>query len=1212
MGLGNVYLTIQVTAPGGGPRAFTAYVVALDAQTGAERWRTAASSSTGVACTDPVFDQLNQLLYVGTTAGALVALEPTSGAVRWTYALDAGVHAAPALSGSQLCVGTDSGAVYLFDTANAAAAQAVNPVWRAQGPAEAAGTRVTTPLLADGLIYVITWVSDSGGIRVAPSTIEAGSGQLSTLASFSVTGASLDADFVPLPPVVGTHLFVGPNTPESAIFFNGYSDIQAVSLEGPAFDTFTIPDASLFFSSGIAQDPRDGSLYVGDSGGTLHVLDANLKPKRSVEAHDAIISTPVIDIDSGGQAAVYFGAFGPSSKLVWVLDPDSGNLVSIDTNQTSISLLSKRVANGVLYAAGNRPDPGASLAQVFALRVDTAVAAERAFIIESQLMQDYDEPTAGSLTSTARYQTHLTVVDDLKAPLGYEGLRIWAEAPTQVTIGGRSFSIDTRTPAVVQTEADGSLEIVSDATDMFATPLRVWATFMDPFERIVAYPDAEFHQRLAATVHDPTSDDPTTINLATARDYTNAPHNASGGTSLFSASEQPRAAQVATAIKTMSTAAGLDGPTVGRAPAVKGSAARADKYVAYPGDLPGTDYFPTDRSALRSISTPTPTAFSLNPDGSANEFSSLAVTDAAIAIDQLEGRDGMSALLQVGGISDWFKHLWDDIKKGFAKVTQFIVSVARDIYVGIQYVVNGITYAVKQIIRGIDDVAAAIGSFFVKLGKLIKNVIEAISIIFHFDRILDTQRVIEDFFSSNLGSLGSDINAAVPAVTTFLGRDESAMESDINAVINKIKGSLDAATLDRPAGAVASQSSGSGTAIAGLGQMGSTPHTIFSVAPVGDQRTQSHAVPCTWAMRKVSGNLKSVSSPATASLSDSNDPVSDFFATFLGTLQSDQTLNTAFAQTRADFEHTFRSMSVRNFLSMAVVDLLDVIKDLLIGAVAVVKALLAGLLEALGRGLSLLTDLGNLEIPIISSLYKALTGSPLTFIDLATFVAAIPITLLYRILDGKWPSQDSGVGAASGSPVMRRVAGLSTAIAYMFAGIVTAVLDAADIAASNQPLTARGPRMLGWKIAGAILLLGGIGATIFQGVEHTDFTGTDWVIWGTNLAALVVVLIVGGVGAVLPLTDAPLIGSMLNLILTVFQTYVVAGQFVSQEEKGDKPDVALFVAQLLLAVPMLVNPVKFFPAESLVPVVAPVSDVVFRLGAAGAYVADTVLEWSKL
>ena len=110
----------------------------------------------------------------------------------------------------------------------------------------------------------------------------------------------------------------------------------------------------------------------------------------------------------------------------------------------------------------------------------------------------------------ARYQTHLTIVDDQKAPQLHEPVKIWADKSVTITVDGQPLTVGPgdNDYAAVKTGADGSLVIVSDAKprsdmDMFATPLRVWASFMNSYERIVVNPDQEFQTRVTLRMRPP-------------------------------------------------------------------------------------------------------------------------------------------------------------------------------------------------------------------------------------------------------------------------------------------------------------------------------------------------------------------------------------------------------------------------------------------------------------------------------------------------------------------------------------------------------------------------------------------------------------------------------------------------------------------------------------------------------------------------------------
>src|SRR4051794_36806174 len=107
------------------------------------------------------------------------------------------------------------------------------------------------------------------------------------------------------------------------------------------------------------------------------------------------------------------------------------------------------------------------------------------------------------------------------------------------------------------------------------------------------------------------------------------------------------------------------------------------------------------------------------------------------AIDALDGQDWSSsdkasppmlAAAQLGALhlGSWFSDFWDWVKTAAATITHVIVSIAEDIYVGIRTIINGAASVFRAIITTIDDVASAVGTFFVELGHLIEQVIQAL------------------------------------------------------------------------------------------------------------------------------------------------------------------------------------------------------------------------------------------------------------------------------------------------------------------------------------------------------------------------------------------------------------------------------------------------------------------------------------------------------
>ena len=65
--------------------------------------------------------------------------------------------------------------------------------------------------------------------------------------------------------------------------------------------------------------------------------------------------------------------------------------------------------------------------------------------------------------SRAPYQTHVTIVDDQKAPQPNEPVKIWADAPTTLVIDGLSFDVgpgDTQY-AAARTGADDESNVLT-------------------------------------------------------------------------------------------------------------------------------------------------------------------------------------------------------------------------------------------------------------------------------------------------------------------------------------------------------------------------------------------------------------------------------------------------------------------------------------------------------------------------------------------------------------------------------------------------------------------------------------------------------------------------------------------------------------------------------------------------------------------------------
>ncbi|MDN5937683.1 MAG: hypothetical protein L0H83_03390 [Salinisphaera sp.] len=1137
-GLGRLCFVQQVSYPM--PGHVNVRFVALDAHTGQEIASYTPPGNT-TEYTGLVFDPINDLVYVGaapadldydnTTPGQLIALDVHTLAVKWTFQTAAGVDGTPALSGTQLCFGDRTGTVYLFDTRDALAnVAAPTPKWtwtvtNWSGLVPPTTQRTATPVLANGLVHAVAWGvwnSDPAlaWLVVARCNAQDGGNQEIEF-SFPVTSPVVDGaalESYAHAPILGTASIAGKAQP--ALFISGGNAVYTVPLvpspsQPNANASFVLPAGRIVTGFAYDDGTRAGTglsstgpspdairLWFGDNEGNLWSLNNSLHPvdntPYNLGPQSSIFTTPVLYKNPQGGLTVLFGA--SSSGLIpmaqppslYGYDPKAGQHASVPTGVTYIWSLSQGVTNGVVYAAGGgNATPDGQVSQVFCLRVDELPQALRDFIIESQLMQDPDQNAQGGSTdpnnpippSVARYQTHLTVVDDQKNPQPYEPVKIWADKPnTTITVDGQPFTIgpgDTQY-ASVKTGLDGSLVIVSDASDMFATPLRVWAGFMDPYERIVVNPDQEFHARVTTAHAVANDDDPDKANLQTAHNYNGQPLFTDGEKSQ----NQPK--NCADAVGQMNKGVGLSGGaskatfvkvmraiTGGYSTAEAGAAPQIDKYLAY-ADLTGASHFPANIPALRpaNVAAPVGLRFARPQDGKSSPpaFAAMHHTDALAAIDALPStkpdapwlKSALSAQSADGAFTvrrtdDLFTDFWNWLKgavqQAVAYITHIIVAVAEDVVVCIRMIVNGIEQVFKAIIKVVEDIAAAIGSFFQMLEKLIEDVIAALSVLFHFGEIIHTHKWIRDQINANLQqAIGAMQNQVKPPVDQFFQQGEQAITTLFSNIRQQLGINDD-------------------TQINSLNSAGSTAHTAFTAGPGAVGPTSggnSHAVQCTHTTQKMKNGLPSAAQPGHSVLSlskdapaiadDDDDALSAFVTNFVNSLQTNPAISTAFNNLKSAINNIGQSQSAGDFFKSALSLLLTLVEDLILGMVAVTQALVDGLIGAIQALINTVVSLLNtpVDIPFLSWLYQLIFGEPLTILNAVSLVAAIPVTIIYRVVEGRYPSEDGITGTAVTSAaltqprrtavsadVIKKMQGLIGGTIAIGLGIARAVVDLA-------------------------------------------------------------------------------------------------------------------------------------------------------------------------
>jgi hypothetical protein len=1263
----------QVTAGGG--RCFVnlgSGIVALDNHTGAELW--SGQLPNQGECKSIVYDRHHRLLYATDSNQTLFALDAATGEERWFFEAASAPISQPALRGGGLCI-VGNNVVYWLDT-NAALAQgntqSAAPTWQ---------TTLNTILTDNGVL-------DPALVQIATDTIyvtlnnnsptQSNGQEVWSLNSGDGSGAQ---DLTSGPPAGVLYVPVITNTNWGgveglSVFSNRGVSMMVSSINQPGvYGILTLPNNATF-APGLTV--YQNTLFAGGSDGNLYGLDltqdlGNDPPFQPVAqlgpSNQTSFGAGPVTIHTSQGDVIAFSTNNNNVGSIWLYLPPgptpqpNGALVQLETDHLVATQLTMD-ANGILYATGSDPVDNA-FGQVYAIRVDTLLQQERAFIVESELMQDFDEPAVGQLTATARYQTHVTVVDPNKAPQPFQAIKVWAETGDPnllalVLIDGSPYYVNDTTPAAVQTDAAGTVTIVSDAGDLSTPALKLWAGFMDPYERIVVYPDREFHNRLATTHYasGSTNPDPTRINLATATTYdvtqlTSPP-------TLFNQNdqlEQQKAQAAAQVIQQMTASVGYQkGVTPGPARRLRSSADTpplpfTTKYLAY-ADLAGAAYGPVNLPANRLVTATAPTGFSIeiNADNTITAQPNLAVADAADAIDALNGflyvftldysfldtlnggvitPELQAAFLAQGwplppdaaiqtestnfewgittwggqlaafriqnednalnvyyppapaaqrSLGSWLRHLWDKIKSGVAKVGKLIVSIGKDIYLGLKYIENGIEKILRVVLKDIEDFAIAIGSVFVQLGKDIVKAAEALSVIFHLGQVVNTYNAMKEYLAE------INLVATVQGATDAINAQFSTIQYDIAGAFDNLIGQLEGAA------ATAGMAGRSINAIGTLNGMGNSPRSIFNVGPKNSNQKSSNAVPAMWGIHKLRQNYPNATAPS--GRSGAAQRQTDTLAEFLTNFFSDPDNNSQISQAHRGIHTQLNFSSAKEFFASLLGTLLQGLETVALAAVDLVQSLVDGVVGAITA--DVISGLETIQIPVLSALWKALTGNPLTFLDVLLFVAAIPVTLVYRITEGAYPQAQFAAGvAASATTVLNRVAGLMSSIFGLINGAFSAISDAlviADVTLDGGPKWLMG--ILGTAAA--------VGLTIAAGLS----IGLEKESWVTFAAALGIASLVMNLSYVpLPAEVPSVVGVLLALLLAVivWQEYVH-----TQEQEADKLNLS---AGVLGLVPAIVNPIKFLPDDTLAPFVSPIADVVFGQAVAWLTLTATLETW---
>ena len=326
---------------------------------------------------------------------------------------------------------------------------------------------------------------------------------------------------------------------------------------------------------------------------------------------------------------------------------------------------------------------------------------------------------------------------------------------------------------------------------------------------------------------------------------------------------------------------------------------------------------------------------------------------------------GSAITVAAGDFWDWLVSVFDEVESFVVQEVKglyhFLATIAGEVY-------DVLLDCVAAVVNAVEFVLNKIEVFF-------EDLIKWLGFLFQWGDILRTHDVLKNVFNTymgkcvdGLGTARADIQAAFTSIQQSL--DAWA------GIPDNIPPSLSGGTLDgttRSAG----QAPGQDTPQANWGL-----HHLKSNAASGNTTAQPG--------QGIVGDILSVLKPLTDALEREKEVFQAAYDSFKANI-IDKIHELSFPQI------------IEGVFAIVADALLQSVENVLLAAIDVLIELVEGTLEGLNA---------TIDIPVISWVYQQITGNDLSLLDLSCLVAAIPVTICYKLIAEAAPFPDNATTSA--------------------------------------------------------------------------------------------------------------------------------------------------------------------------------------------------------
>jgi hypothetical protein len=560
-------------------------------------------------------------------------------------------------------------------------------------------------------------------------------------------------------------------------------------------------------------------------------------------------------------------------------------------------------------------------------------------------------PTStGDVVEYNSFTTHIQVLDDNNVAAPNTALSVTATSPVSVYLNDVYHLLSPTVPANVTTDATGVLTAVQETQSLAAVCFRVALTG-NPSVAADINPMSNALTKLG-TVQ--TGDDLSNIQVT----------NADGSQQPLVPASVPAGDRDAAAKSIAQFVTINDGLPQDGSRQTAAAAARAQAAAAAPAARARTATVPSVWGVSFAGGGLT---YHEGPDAVRQFGPRLAAVGATVAPRGLAAPEDLGSVIEVaaGDFFDWLASIFDDVESFVVQevngLYHFLATIAGEVYDVLLDCVAAVVHAVEFV--------------FNKIEVFFEDLIKWLGFLFQWGDILRTHAVLKNLFNTymnkcvdSLGTARADIQAAFTDVQNYL--DAWA------GIPSNIPPSLSGGTLDGTTSS-AGQAPGQDTPQANWGL-----HHLKSNAASGDTSAQPG--------QGIADDILSVLQP----LADALEREKDVF-------------QAAYQSFKADIIDKIHQLSfpqiVEGVFAIVADALLQSVENVLLAAVDVLVALVEGALDGLNA---------TIDIPVISWVYQQVTGDELSLLDLSCLVAAIPVTICYKLIANAAPFPDNATTSA--------------------------------------------------------------------------------------------------------------------------------------------------------------------------------------------------------